>query len=283
MNDRSEEVGSWQIVRRSPAEYLREFVHGYVGYYDDSGWFRQLTVPSGTIVMILGFGSEIRLLPRAGRDASESHGSFVAGLQDVAGMIEGIGLSYGVQVNLTPIGARLLTGLPMDLLTNRVLDVEDVFGSDGPFLVERLRLLPDWEQRFRVLDAFIESRIAETTPPAGVLWAYRGLQRGDTSVASLAEGLGQSPRQLIADFREHVGLPPKTMGRILRFDRAMSALRRGATADFALIAAEAGYYDQSHFNREFRAFTGMTPTEYVSRLVPGSDYPMEREDPDSFR
>jgi AraC-like DNA-binding protein len=266
----------WETVRREPAAHLREFVHDYVGYYDDSGGFRQLTVPSGAIVMILGFGSEISLLPRPGRDKEESHWSFVAGLQDVPGIIEGRGLSYGIQVDMTPIGARLLTGLPMHELTNRVLDVDAVFGIDGPFLVERLAELADWATRFQILDAFIESRIARATPPAGVLWAYHRLEVGEGSIASLSEELGYSQKHLIAQFREHVGLPPKTMARILRFDRAMRLMRGVTRPDFAAIAAETGYYDQAHFNREFREFSGTTPGEFAAARVAGSDYPMER-------
>jgi AraC-like DNA-binding protein len=67
-----------------------------------------------------------------------------------------------------------------------------------------------------------------------------------------------------------VGLPPKTMARILRFDRAVQRLRADHP-DFAQIAIDCGYYDQAHFNREFREFSGMTPSQFLARRDPVYD------------
>ena len=271
-------AGYREAMRRAPPEKLREYVIGYAGYFDDTGIFRQLTVPSAGVVMILSFGAPLRILPRLERLDEEEHDSFIAGLDDSPGIIEATGLSYGIQVDLTPIGARLLTGIPMHLFANRVLDVEEVFGDESAFLIERLQQLPGWASRFEVLDLFIEHRVARGEAPAGVLWAYRALSRtaGGASISGLAGQLGQSQKHLIDQFREYVGLPPKTMARILRFDRAMQMMRGTDTPDYARIAAECGYYDQAHFNREFREFTGMTPSKFVAQRGQGSDFPIER-------
>ena len=98
--------------------------------------------------------------------------------------------------------------------------------------------------------------------PRELVWSWQRLLNSDGAVpvASLAEEVGWSRRHLAARFREHVGLPPKALARILRFERAAERLRRGA--DLADAALDSGYYDQAHFNRDFRAFAGLTPTEY---------------------
>ena len=89
--------------------------------------------------------------------------------------------------------------------------------------------------------------------------AARQRRRGRRSTRSPTRSAGAaaiSPRR----FREHVGLPPKALARILRFERAAERLRGGA--DLSDAALDSGYYDQAHFNRDFKAFAGVTPTEY---------------------
>ena len=85
---------------------------------------------------------------------------------------------------------------------------------------------------------------------------------------ALAEELGWSHRRLIARFREQVGLPPKIMGRILRFDRVTQLLLDVEGPRLAEVAYECGYYDQAHLNRDFRDFAGTTPGDYLARRLP---------------
>jgi AraC-like DNA-binding protein len=261
--------GGGAIYQRGPDERLSDFVVKYQGYRDEvPGGYRQITLPSGDFILIFNFGAPIRMLEPFFRGEGEEHRSFLAGLHDTHGLIQSAGLSYGVQVNLTPMGARLLTGMAMSELTNRVLALDDVFGSQAGELVERLEAAPEWAERFDVVDRSIARRIAAATGPMpGVAWAYRALHRtgGRASIASLAEEMGWSQKHLIHQFREHIGLPPKTLARVLRFDRAVAMVRASDPVDWAGVAAGCGYYDQAHLIRDFREFSGMTPGEFVAR------------------
>jgi AraC-like DNA-binding protein len=188
--------------------------------------------------------------------------TFVGGLTDRPTGTAFAGEAAGVQVDFSPLGARRVLGLPMDELTNRTVVLEDVLGRGGAELVGRLQEAAGWAERFALLDAALLRRVAEGPEPAPeVAWAYRRLTAagGQLAVGPLAAEVGWSRRHLAARFRRDVGLGPKAVARILRFDRALRGLREGrALAD---VAYECGYADQPHLNREFRALGGGTPRE----------------------
>ncbi|MGE4277498.1 MAG: helix-turn-helix domain-containing protein [Lawsonibacter sp.] len=86
---------------------------------------------------------------------------------------------------------------------------------------------------------------------------------GESSVDSLIEQTGYSRRQISNLFHHHVGTTIKQLCSHVRFQRAMQACLAG-TENLSFIASEFGYYDQSHFNREFRSFSSMSPRELQS-------------------
>jgi AraC-like DNA-binding protein len=86
-------------------------------------------------------------------------------------------------------------------------------------------------------------------------------------VADVQRASGYSPRHFIALFRSAVGLNPKHYYRIRRFNFAVRTLAAGDGQGFGDIAAAAGYSDQAHLTREFREFTGITPTKYRPSAV----------------
>jgi transcriptional regulator GlxA family with amidase domain len=92
--------------------------------------------------------------------------------------------------------------------------------------------------------------------------------RGRTAVGALATELGWSHRRLIARFREQVGMPPKTIGRLLRFENVSRALMARPEPPLAEVAFDCGYYDQAHLNRDFRDFAGMSPGAFLAARLP---------------
>jgi AraC-like DNA-binding protein len=85
-------------------------------------------------------------------------------------------------------------------------------------------------------------------------------------VDTLAAELGCSRRYLVAGFREQVGVPPKTLARILRFHRAVGMM--GSGPGWAEIALSCGYYDQAHLIRDFNQFAGSSPSDFARRRLP---------------
>ncbi len=108
------------------------------------------------------------------------------------------------------------------------------------------------------------------TPTPAVAWADQRLRAtgGNIRIGTLAAELGCTRRYLTSRFSAEVGLAPKAVARQLRFARVRERLQRDP-AGIAEIAAAAGYYDQAHLYRDFRELAGVTPTEFVARLIPG--------------
>jgi AraC-like DNA-binding protein len=257
----------WDMAVRSPAARLRPYVRGdYVGYTEwSSTTNRRREFPGPFVVMVIEFGPPIRIFEAADRRRCSSHrGGFVGGLSDRFALCEHDGFQQGIQVNLTAIGARLLYGIPMSELSGRIVSVRDVLPARHRALGERLQDTADWDARFDLLDRTLADCLADAREKTSVVsWAVRRIEEtgGVLELRGLARELGYSQKHVIAMFRDQVGIPPKLLARIIRFDRLMQHLRHGGRGTWADLALEFGYYDQAHLVRDVRQFTGITPTE----------------------
>ena len=278
----SSALGRWEMVRGAPVAGLRPHVRSYWGYEEETvGFSRRRELATAHAVLIVGFGPPIEVsFPRLGQSVRAT--AFVSGLSDCFALVDSFGSQRGVQVDLTPLGAVVLFGLPMRELANRAVELGDVLGADGARLPERLHEASGWSARFAILDELFVDRIARARPASpDVAWAWRRLLEtgGRLRVSELAEELGCSRRHLSARFGEQVGLPPKTLARVLRFGRAARLLgvsasshergeAAGAPSSLAEVALECGYYDQAHLSRDFRQFAGLSPTELGTMVLP---------------
>jgi AraC-like DNA-binding protein len=244
-----------ELAQRPPHPALASHVRNLAGWSEVArGPVRRRELPGGRIVLVVSLGPSMDVDGRA-------FTSFTGGLHDAPALTEHAGESRGVQAYLTPLGARRIFRLPMGELAGQVVELEDLIGPSD--LAERLDETTGWPARLALLERWIARRLMDAPPvPAHLDWAWRRLMEmgGTVPVESLAEELGWSRRHLAARFRSEVGMTPKALARLLRFERAVERLRRGD--DLAAVALGSGYYDQAHFNREFRAFTGTTPTVY---------------------
>ncbi|RKT53984.1 helix-turn-helix domain-containing protein [Saccharothrix australiensis] len=207
------------------------------------------------------------------------------------------GRAVGITVGLSPPAAHALFG-PLRELANTTPGLVDLLGRDAHLLAERLAEVgrparagqPDqadhhhrtarptntahpplstpWQARFRLLDRLLAERLARGPAPddaVRVAWRRLAETGGTLRIGALADEIGWTRQHLVTRFRDQLGLTPKTAARTLRLHRAASLL---PTAPPARVAADCGYADQSHLNRDFRALTGITPTAYAGRRDP---------------
>jgi AraC-like DNA-binding protein len=176
-----------------------------------------------------------------------------------------------LEVLLAPLGAYTLLGLPMDELSGQTVDLVDVLGATGRRLAEQLRETSSWRRRFALVDQYLLRRLERGPRPSPeVAWAWQRLVAtgGAVPIGRIAHEVGWSHKHLIARFRQQVGLAPKTAARLVRFGGVWRRLGERRPLDWGQLAADAGYADQAHLVRDFRRFTGTTPTDFLARTLP---------------
>ncbi|MEU8888473.1 helix-turn-helix domain-containing protein [Streptomyces sp. NPDC048442] len=217
-------------------------------------------VPHPAVMLILEFGEN----PSGVEDGTGRlhRGSLVAG----PGFGSGGGVrAWGervecVQVRLSPVVAGAVLGVSPADLAGSPVSLDEVWGREAARIREQLGEIPLWQDRFAFIDALLARRLEARSPvdPA-VAWAWNRILvgRGLVRVDHLAAEIGWSRKRLWSRFHSHLGIPPKSAAKLVRFDHAVHRLVAGEGA--AQVAADGGYCDQSHLHRDVMEFTGATP------------------------
>ncbi len=261
------ELGDWVRARRAPDVRLSGLLldRELLGYQHSRAQFASwLEPPRPQLTLMIDLDGWLDADGEALPDA------WIGGLADRPTIV-GFDDTYGaIDLKLTPLGAYTLTGLPLSELSGACVPLHEVFGAAGRELVARVRESEDWDVRFDLVEGFLLARLAAgPQPDAAVAWAFEQLRRtrGAARVEALAAELGCSRRYLRDGFVRQVGLPPKTVGRLVRFQHVRERIQE-APGRLSEVAYAAGYADQSHLNREFRELAGTTPSDFVRRLIP---------------
>ncbi|WP_437980670.1 helix-turn-helix domain-containing protein [Sorangium sp. So ce117] len=186
-----------------------------------------------------------------------------------------------VGAELSPGGAAPFFGPDAAALGGAHVSLDALWGREAALVRERVLEAKTPEERLRALESALASRLLRPRAPLErdpsvdfALAAFADLSRAWT-VADVTGQLGMSSKRFIRSFTERVGLTPKRYCRVQRFQQAVSAIERGERVSWAGVAAACGYYDQAHFIHDFRAFAGLTPTEYVTRRRERNHVPLD--------
>jgi AraC-like DNA-binding protein len=224
---------------------------------------RELAPPPGLEQQIacvwIGDGSAVQVLPDACVDVVWTRGRLVvagpATRPDLAPATPGQG-RCGIRFRVGAAGAAL--GLPASELLDQMVPLEEIWGAAGRRLEDRVALAA------HPVDALVAG-VYDRVSGAGddlVREAVVRLRGGEDSVARLARATAVSERQLRRRFERGVGYGPRTLRRVLRFQRFLGLAHGGGS--LARLAADAGYADQAHLVRDCRSLAGMTPSALLA-------------------
>lgn len=226
-------------------------------------------LPSTSLTFVLPVDAPLDV-SWAGRPASRTRGwSSVSGLHAAPAQIHHEGTQRGVQLALTPAGARALLGVPAAALAGELLDLGELADLTPGLrdLPERLAGEPDparWTGLVEreLLRALV--RNGDPSVPAAVGRALARLTRG-AGVQQVAAEVGYSRRHLTTLVRAECGLAPKELQRVARFERSRGLLGRRPLAE---VASRCGYADQAHLTREWSVLAGCPPTTWLREEFP---------------
>ena len=262
---------AWESATMPVPPLLRLHVRSWIGTSETStARCRHREMPGPQVILLFQFGLPVRISGYgAGARHSDHRHGLVAGLYDSFVTVEHDGYDACVQVNLTPLGARALLGLPLTEISGTVVDLSDLL-PNARNLSDRLASTTSWAERFRLVEAvLLERLLLRANVRLDIAWAVKQIDAsgGLTKIGALASALHMSRKHLHALFRDHVGMPPKLYANLVRFDRLNLRILASADSKWADLALESGFADQAHMGREVRRFSGLSPTALRAYLA----------------
>jgi AraC-like DNA-binding protein len=255
----------------TPAWPLLDFVEDfwlYDGYTQPH--LMERILPSGTIELVINLrDDELRIYDAAHPNLYKRFpGTLVSGAYGRFFVIDTAEEASIMGVHFKPGGAFPFLGLPAGELADTHVDLETLWGRSAIKLRERLCDAATPLERFRLLE---EALLAHLFRPLEHHYAVPtaldafGQKDARATVRDVSRHIGLSQRRFIQVFTEEVGLTPKLFSRVQRFHRALALVRQATAPDWAQLAVNCGYFDQSHLIRDFLMFSGLSPMDYLRR------------------
>lgn len=199
------------------------------------------------------------------RASSASHAAFVTGLMTNCLVIDLASEQSSFGIRMYTESARSILRVPVSAFASERVYLYDMWGAEGLFLSEELLYAKDVSQLIELAEIRLSGLLSRLdVPMPGLL--YNGLNymydyKGILSPAQLADKLGFSERHLRRVFEREIGVGPKEMLGIIRFQSLLREIYGGAGArmSYADLAAKYGYYDQSHLTKTFKRYYGIPP------------------------
>ncbi|MGO9616294.1 MAG: helix-turn-helix domain-containing protein [Terracidiphilus sp.] len=261
-------------LERIPASPLSRFVQ--VLWYSRApvaGHRYERILPTGCAQVILNLERDCLHDCLEGSPDQQVAPSLVVGGRSTYEIIAARDMISLIGISFKPGGFAAFAGDAADRFSNLSIPLDAAWGRPALTLRSRLRETDDVRTRFRIIEAFLLERLAACATPRNaarrqlVEFALSnfGSAPALSTVREVARSTGLSERRFSQIFREEVGLSPKVWCRVRRFQRAVRMLHLGVDLPWSDLALDCGFYDQSHFANEFRAFSGVDATTYSSR------------------
>ena len=169
-------------------------------------------------------------------------------------------------VHFKPGGALPFITAPAHELHNQIVNLDDLWGPVARSVEAQVGEARTPADRLNLLESALLSRMSQGTaghPAVSYAISVIERSRGACTIAEIAGRVGLSTRRFLDLFRGEVGLSPKTFSRIRRFAAVLDSIARKSDVDWTDVALSCGYFDQPHFNHDFREFCGVSPSEYL--------------------
>ena len=254
-------------IPRAPLSEFIEWFWYYEGLEPEAPMERVL--PHGALELIIDLRSEPkRLFDREDqRRFTRFRRGWLSGAHSGYIVIEAMAGGSMIGAHFKPGGAHPFFRFPVNELQDSVVELENIWGRAFDTLRDELLEAPTAAAKFRVLEEFLlEQARGSSIAPLRVSYALKRFEADPSAdtIQSLAGELGVSHKHFIHEFSRWVGLTPKLFCRIRRFQQVLARIETSRAVEWADVSNACGYYDQAHFIRDFRHFSGLNPSAYVT-------------------
>jgi AraC-like DNA-binding protein len=265
-------LGTWSSARWQPApgDVLEGIVDRIWHWNGATLLPRERTFPDGRFELIVQLDHRYR--PAADKPVDAFPALCAGGMHGGPWVVEAPPSRCRVMgVRLSPPGAAVVFGMPLAPITGTSVALDDVVGrAAADVLATRCSDARSARACIAAAVTWLRERVLKgPSASAAATWMYGAIERsaGTAPIGGLCDLLAPSPARVAAAFATQFGVTPKRFARIVRFSRTLTALPRAPSSP-ALdeLALAFGYYDQAHFNAEFRAHSGLTPTEFLRAM-----------------
>ena len=256
-----------------PKPPLSKFVDNFWLYEGYEGQHKtERILPTGTLELVINLRQNELLFHDDERPQNYSRfsGAVVSGAHGRSFAPHNTEEVCIIGVHFKPGGAFPFLGLPAGDLADTHVDLETIWGLAAGELRQRLCEARTSAERFQLLQDALLSRLCQGVEQhyavSAALEIFWKNQAGPT-VREAAKYLGLSQRRFIQCFKAEVGMTPKLFSRIQRFQQTRTLIQQNSSPNWAALALDLGYFDQSHLIREFLEFSGLSPTDYQRSIL----------------
>ena len=226
---------------------------------------KQKIIPDGFVEMTFNFADNIK------RYVSETEyilnpNAVVMGQRTKSYFIEPVGNVDSFAICFYPFGFANLIDVPLKNLTDKEIPIEELLGEAGKKLVQDMIQAADSQERIGIIESFLRNKLNEPSTMDNIVQSTVDALLATKGSASIGDILKEEPskrRQLERKFAQQIGLSPKQLGKVIRLQSALNMLLNQEEESLTTIAYESEYYDQAHFIKDFKEFTGINPREFL--------------------
>lgn len=251
----------------APSSPLLPFVQCFWILKSHSNFFkkRELIIPGGRIEMIFNLGNPVEWIDSKAISGSRSFvGSFMLGPRSRPFFVEQNGPIEMAGVRFRHGGLAPFISMPISTLINEVVAADDVFGTAINELNIRLGEGDYGVSSINLIQIFLIKRIHNDVDTRQALNLISWVKESESlPLSTLSERTGVHYKKLERIFSKYTGYGPKNFTRVIRFYKALQQMKT-KPCSLTGIGLNGGYYDQPHFIRDFKAFTGKSPSQFSS-------------------
>lgn len=255
-----------EYSEHTPTSSLRPFVECIWKLKTHSQFLnpRERIIPGGRTEMMFNLSGPVHWIDS--RTPASRHvctGAYLLGPRNRHFLVEHTGAVNLVGVRFRHGGLSPFTSVPMSTLMNEVVPQAEIFGTEADVLADRLFENCDEKQQAFLIEKFLKGRVQGESGLQQSFKLISEVKKSESFLSSktLTQKTGIHYKKLERVFAKHTGYTPKNFSRVVRFYNALKEMQK-PTHTLTGIGLESGFYDQAHFIRDFKEFTGKSPTQF---------------------